>query len=329
MTLINLNSSKIYSRILLQRNFYLGVAMLLILFFHLFYGYKLQPWKAVFSRGFYGVDIFLFFSAFGLCYSYNKNSLSNFYKNRAKRVLPFFITLAIFRIMWYVCHGNTISIWEVFATLTGLSYFIVLGGIWVDWYLCALLILYAIFPVTYRFIKKYSWGGVILVSIISSLICLMIPLNWEHACLIGRLPVFCYGVLFNFIIVSKEINMNRLVFVLLCIYGLMLFSVDVLYPNGRTRFLAPSFIAPIMIIVITLLYNIIDKNASILRGFINSIGKHSLEIYIANCFSLYFCHEQGLDLSGYSGALTELVMIAAITPILYIFNKSITFQIFK
>lgn len=133
--------------------------MLFILLFHLFCGYELQPWKTLFGRGFYGVDIFLFFSALGLCFSYNKNSLSLFYYNRVKRVLPLFFILAIFRLVWHICCGNSVSTWDVVATMTGLSYLKVLGGIWVDWYLCALLILYAMFPIIYRYIKDRCLGG--------------------------------------------------------------------------------------------------------------------------------------------------------------------------
>ena len=283
----------------------------------------------MFGRGFYGVDIFLFFSALGLCFSYNKNSLSLFYYNRVKRVLPLFFILAIFRLVWHICCGNSVSTWDVVATMTGLSYLKVLGGIWVDWYLCALLILYAMFPIIYRYIKDRCLGGVIFVSIISSLICLLIPLPWEHACLIGRLPIFCYGIFFYFIVVSNEIKINKWVFIILCIYGLLLFAVDIIYPNNRTRFLAPSFLAPLMILAITYVYDIINRNTPKMRDLINFIGRHSLEIYVANCISIYICHKQGLDFQGYSGVMTELIIIASIALVLYYLNKSVTFTIFK
>ena len=146
--------------VIASRGFCMGTAMLMILAFHLSRGYDIFILKSLFSRGFYGVDIFLFFSALGCSYSYNSNKLSIFYENRAKRVLPLFYTLICFRILeeWYC--SNELSGIDVLVTISGISYFKLFGGYWIDWYLCALLLLYAAFPLFFRWIRKNEWGDI-------------------------------------------------------------------------------------------------------------------------------------------------------------------------
>ena len=271
-------------------------------------------------------DIFLFFSALGLCFSYNKNSLRHFYLNRVKRIIPLFLLLALFRIGWQFWIGKYVSLWDVMVTITGLSYFKVFGGIWVDWYLCSLLILYATFPFIYKYVMKMAWKGIIIISCISSILCLTIPLYWEHACIIGRLPVFCDGILFYFIAVRKEISMNKNLLIGLVLYGVCLFVIDIFIPNDRTRFLTPSFLLPIIIITISCLH---FKKINNWEYCVSFIGLHSLEIYIANCFTISICHKQGLNLAGLLGAFIEIIVIIVLSITLYYVNRFITVYAFK
>ena len=142
-----------------NRNFHLGVAMMMIVLFHITGKYDVVPLKIFFSKGFYGVDIFLFFSALGLSFSYNKNTLSNFYKKRAIRVLPAFYFLILFRIAWQILYNHRFDIEDIIITLGGLSYFKFLGGIRIDWYLSALILLYLSFPIFFGMMKRIQQGG--------------------------------------------------------------------------------------------------------------------------------------------------------------------------
>ena len=305
----------------------MGISMLMILAFHLSSGYEIQPFKTLFSRGFYGVDIFLFFSALGLCYSYNNNTLTRFYLNRIRRVLPLFLLLALFRIIWHIGKGETVTHWDVVATMTGISYFKFFGGIWVDWYLSALLFLYLLFPLIYKYMNITVWGGEIVVVILSSVFCLFVPHYWEHACLIGRLPIFCLGILYYFVTIKNTVTMNNRIFLALILYGICLLSIDIVFPNGKTRFLAPSFFAPILIVLLSRLYLWTKEYIPQFVIFVNFIGKHSLEIYVANCFSIYICQEKGMNLIGYTGMLYELLIMEFIACILYYVNRFVTNKI--
>lgn len=72
-----------------DRFVYYGIAILLVVLCHLYCQTGLGI-VAPFSKGAIGVDIFLFFSGYALCYSYEKNTLKEYYWRRFKKILPIF-----------------------------------------------------------------------------------------------------------------------------------------------------------------------------------------------------------------------------------------------
>lgn len=77
----------------LNRNFLLGVAILLVLVYH-FFNWTINPFGR-FNIGHVGVDIFLFLSGWGLSYSYTKNNLKTFYVRRIKKIVPLYLLTSI------------------------------------------------------------------------------------------------------------------------------------------------------------------------------------------------------------------------------------------
>lgn len=71
-----------------DKQFLMGIAITFVWLYHLRCTCH-HLGDPLFKPLFIGVDIFLFLSAYGLCFSYNKNSLGQFYKNRIKRVARF------------------------------------------------------------------------------------------------------------------------------------------------------------------------------------------------------------------------------------------------
>lgn len=58
-----------------NKSLWLGLAIILIILYHM---PRVLPLLNIFNPGFIGVDFFLFFSGFSLCYSYEKNNLDVF-----------------------------------------------------------------------------------------------------------------------------------------------------------------------------------------------------------------------------------------------------------
>lgn len=72
----------------------MGVAILMVLLYHAACcNLPMGGFTQVANYGLIGVDIFLFFSGYGLCFSFNKNKLSEFFKRRYMRVLPLYLIL--------------------------------------------------------------------------------------------------------------------------------------------------------------------------------------------------------------------------------------------
>lgn len=91
-----------------DRFLYYGIAILLVVFYHL-HCYTNLGIVAPFHHGAIGVDIFLFFSGYGLCYSYEKNSLKEFYWRRFKRIMPiFWIHFFLTVIEYFSCGGGKV-----------------------------------------------------------------------------------------------------------------------------------------------------------------------------------------------------------------------------
>ena len=153
-----------------DRLLYYGIAILFVVFYHaLCFGHSFIAFK-IFKYGYIGVDIFLFFSGYGLCYSYGKSRL--------------FIVYAIFKSLALSVLGNeTLSTWDWFCNITTLSYYQI-GGMFIDWYLCALLLLYITFPLFRSFARQTSLKGLIVITIICYLVLMQINISWIHQCLI-------------------------------------------------------------------------------------------------------------------------------------------------
>ncbi len=137
--------------ILSERSVYMGLAILMVVTYHLTSRFHIPVLGHIFNF-FSGVDIFIFFSGLGLCFSCTKNSLSLFYKNRFLRILPLYLVLAITSSIAYQITEGSFSVWDYFCNLTTLSYY-GLGGCFVDWYLSSLLIFYLFFPFVFKNVK--------------------------------------------------------------------------------------------------------------------------------------------------------------------------------
>ncbi len=95
------NSAKGLIEVLLKNKpFYLGLAMIFVILYH-FYNVSIS-WHSYMKfliPGFIGVDWFVFFSGYSLCFSWKKNRPCVFFAHRFWRIMPMYVvfsTLATF-----------------------------------------------------------------------------------------------------------------------------------------------------------------------------------------------------------------------------------------
>lgn len=293
-----------------ERFYFMGVAILLVIVYHYqgsVYSIKNELLHFFVGRGFVGVDIFLFFSALGCSYSYTRNSLLKFYRNRAKRILPLFFVICLYRIALYVYSGESLSVLKVLCAFSTVSYYI--GGLVVDWYLSALIAFYILFPFLFVFVKKTGMWGMIMVCIGITVVLGCIELQWSHEAFFARIPIFLLGIYYY----SKGIGKHFAVVLLLYIIAGIVVSPEL------SLFLKYTFLSPLVIIVLAWLFDVFSR-VKWLYSFISFCGKHSLEIYLANITT-----SLGVRLvdSASEKSVVYFLMNIIVACILYFCNKGI------
>lgn len=235
----------------------------------------------VWDKGNRGVDMFLFLSAFGLCFSLKKNNLKTFYLNRFKRIIPTWWVVLVSIHVIGIFVGSKFdgyvyphSIIDMFFWYTGLGY--VFNQCFYDWYIPMLLFFYLLIPAIYRL----SRNNVLLMILLS------IPLIWLYkesgylsylSLSITRIPIFLLGVLFFKDIEQKKFNLFLITCVILWLY-IFAFSffwkVPVVIQDG-----------PLLPIFMGLLGFILSFNYSrFIELFLTFVGTNSLEFYLIHPF---------------------------------------------
>ena len=134
--------------------------------------------QALFSFfGQYGVQVFVFLTAFGLAKSYweDTSKWSTFIWSRVKKLYPMF-ALAI--LCWLVLAGTQVSLWNairesgpaIVCTLAGISnllpaHYRLPIGPW--WFIPFILQFYAIWPFMRRLTARFEWQGLLTLAIVS------------------------------------------------------------------------------------------------------------------------------------------------------------------
>lgn len=262
-----------------------------------------------FSLGFMGVDIFILLSGMGLCYAYNKYTLSQFYLRRIERLYPTHLLMAIVITIMYAIANSyfpSVSVW--FYNVSLLQYFAD-KGIFFDWYIPALLLLCLLFPLLYR---CRSVAVVIVLHLMAYAAAAMFDIPWQYRCLISRVYIFVLGMLIYDEIVSPEKKgrawmLCLLIAVLACIMG-----------DEHDRYLYVGSFAPLVIVVLYFMRKLVAKVKYIngVLSIIDFIGKNSLLVYASNVICMHTCYVSEL-----CGAKSYLPLQLLWFCVFYLANK--------
>lgn len=136
----------------------MGIAILLVLCYHVFTRTGISIIPGLSSIGYFGVDVFLFLSGIGLCFGYGKyKSVAQFYRKRFLRIYPAYLTAIIIGAVLM----TSVSIVDILVKSIGIGYFMPLYGMSsFDWYVPTIILFYVLFPILYLLIYRgLSWGG--------------------------------------------------------------------------------------------------------------------------------------------------------------------------
>lgn len=267
-----------------NRTSLMGVAITFILLYHS-YSWCIperNPYLSIFKHGYIGVDIFIFLSGFGLCFSYAKNTLKAFYLNRLNKIFPLYIFTGLLISLISNPKGSILTtIWDVFCNISTLSYWN-LGGIYWNWYIPAIVLLYLSFPIIYLFTKQFQDIFLIFTNVFISITLYFFTIPWQYECFIARIPIFILGIIIylhqNDIEKQKRSLFISSIFFTPCLF----FNISQYY---TTATFCPLFL---LLIYTTTLVPIIEHIFRI--PCIRFIGAHTLEIFLGNSLCYYIIH---------------------------------------
>lgn len=260
--MIKLSDTEINSAIKQHRTALMGVAMLMVIVYHSFCWVYNPLGRA--NIGFAGVDIFMFLSGLGLCFSFQKNTPSGFYKKRFVRVYPLYIIGVLFV---YFAFKSGWDIKRLISNITTIGFYLEGGVYRFDWYLMSIIDLYILFPLIYLVSTSSKLYAFLATLALSTAVLLLFDLPWWYDCLIGRLPIFVYGV-----VTALGFSKHKIVGII----GFLVFPLVYLIVS---QFLATSCLT---IAIIALLICVLPKCPPGLYRIVEFFGKYSLEIYMAN-----------------------------------------------
>lgn len=292
----------------------MGIAILLVILSHLIHvDIQCKVWY-IFYPGFIGVDIFMFFSGYGLCKSFESNSLPRFYYHRFKRVYPLYLFFAIVSCLFFIWkQGALIPLHDWLFAASTLSFW-GLGQVFVDWYLSFLILLYLIFPVLYFVEKKISHIGVYIALLTIFPILVWCNLPFSLSCSLPRIPIFLMGI-------ACALHPNKPTYKNNCIaFAVAFLSSAILLCLGYIpKYIVVYMFAPFFMILLAYVFSKM-RDQSLFYKCLCFLGSISLELYVANMILLRIL--EGITIS-HCIAIIYFALQAIITLCLVYINKGI------
>lgn len=268
------------------RSAIMGLSMLSIMLFHQCFTSSI-PFNLFHNFGYWGVDIFLFLSGMGLVKSLNNNSLNVYYLHRFKRIIPSCLLCGSMKYTFFILLGSSVVILR-----DGLNI-----GIWsimsLDlWFIPTIIILYAISPLLYQFLSKWTCFTITIVLLVFFFNGFFIKpkVGYDWLSPIGifawtteRLPVFLAGM---FIVMRRDWIDGKIRYsipFLIAAIGLVFLEKTEMAFQGiqACRYFALMIGMPALI---SLSIITIKKIPNKFQWTINFFGIYSLELYLVHEF---------------------------------------------
>jgi peptidoglycan/LPS O-acetylase OafA/YrhL/lysophospholipase L1-like esterase len=274
---MKLNSVMQLQDISTYRSELMGWAILWIMMLH--FGFSaIMPLGFIAQYGYAGVDIFMFVSGFGLFFSLDKKpSLWDFYRRRIVRIFPAYYLVGIIASL-FIFHD---SLFQYLYRYSTVGFWI--GGIFNDWYVPSIMLLYLLSPV---FKRIGIIGQAILAFLLLIVSYLLVELNEvidsDHYFLLYRIPAFLYGMICaRWFQQGKDMRWFFLILVL-CV-PVFVWLYPQFHQVYRYKYLSVLFMMPVFLCFFVL----ISKYIKVLNPVMRRIGQASLETYLTQI--LFFC----------------------------------------
>ena len=259
----------------------MGWSILWIMMLHFTFT-QIKPLGFIAQYGFAGVEIFLLVSGLGLYYSLNSNSdILQFYKKRLLRIFPTYYILGLFAsilifhdsVLGYLYRCSTIGFW--------------FGGIYWEWYIPSLVILYLLSPL-FKYLLDKRW--------LTSLFCICISILVVTYCIISqsntlgrlhffflyRIPAFILGMVCAYWIKN---GISTKYYYALLLTGMPFFIY--FFPKHHQVYNFKYFSILFLLPLFTIVFIAISKLCRYQNPIMKMLGNASLEIYLVQSMFFY------------------------------------------
>ncbi len=269
----------------------MGIAMLLIMFFHTNGLVRGTLAFAINRCGNVGVDMFLFLSGMGLWFSFCRNSnIRHFFVRRYIRIYPAWLLVAgCFYITDYLSPKGwqSSNLWELAANI-GFNWCFWKRDAWEFWFIPSIMMLYTIAPAYMHLIRRcpvWKW-----LPVVAMIWCVMVqyvqPLHTSmgHIEIFwSRIPIFLIGINMGQAVMEKRSLEPSAWWLILLVFALSAFTCITLEDGLRGRF--PLFLErmvyiPLSITLMLLCCQLLRRLPSWTARALAFIGGVSLEIYL-------------------------------------------------
>lgn len=256
-----------------RRSYLMGISIIMIMFFHNLWIRDVDWLKPINYYGHWGVDVFFFLSGYGIVYSLRKNNLKVYFRNRIFRIVPICVIAGLikFVIFHYVLKNDSSWGWQIFIGFD-------------LWYIKAILILYCLSPLIFKYLDKYVVFFLIL-SYIVAIVTIHVTTNGFLCLFIPRTPVYLLGMM----VANHMLKINKkLLIVSFCFF---IFAVlhywSFIEGNGWfwNQYASVIFLsvgAFFFMWLMILCFSIFRR--LYLIPLLEFTGRHSLELFIAHVF---------------------------------------------
>jgi len=221
-----------------------------------------------FAKGYLGVDIFFFLSAYGLSYSYKSHTLKDFYLRRLRRLYPMYLVFLILLLVFFRHHYQW-SIGKILLfQISGLSSF---TNTDIEWFIPALTLVYLFFPLIFKGLEKIyncgTWPSLALIFLLSMSV--FVLHGKVFGLFLSRFPIIAFGVLTFFALTNDNKKYLLSIYAFGAVLGLALLGI-------ANNTLCYSLFLPLILFALSQI-RITIPNCNL----IDFIGEHTLELYLA------------------------------------------------
>lgn len=313
------------------RGVLMGIAMLVVMMFHVGFSRHDTFWFCVNRCGNVGVDMFLFLSGIGLWYAWTKgqpSTLHHFYCRRFVRIYPAWLLLSsLYYIPLYI--EGKFTLWQTVGNVL-IGWRLWSGFVDEFWFIPMILAFYLVSPFYMMLIQRQRvWCCL---PVVAMVFCVLLqywaPLHdalGHLEILFSRVPVFLLGINAGQW-VKEERQLHADAFWLLLLTFVLSLGVCVNFEDGlRGRF--PLFLErmvyiPLSISAMLLLCKALAYAPQWLTGALAFVGTVSLELYLVHVnFVLKYLRPYDL---GYW--LTLLLMTAIALVLAWLVHKLLSFM---